>query len=102
MTLKEQLDAKVKRDSAEALKNEIAELFLNAPLKALKKGMTIEIFYNTPDTIFYIIGGGYMGSAFEGIYDESNLRDAIPLIRKEGIEVNDEVKDHIYMTYRVS
>lgn len=101
MTLREQLDARVKKESAEALKEEIKELFLKADLQDLKRGLTIEIFSNTPDNIFYIIGGsGYTGKPFNQKYDRNTLKDVIPLMEKEGIEVTGDVeKRSVYMRY---
>lgn len=101
MTLREQLDARVKKESAEALKEEIKELFLKADVRDLKRGLTIKIFYNSQKEIYYIINeSGYTGKDFKRVYDKNMLKDVIPLMKKEGIEVTGDVdKGEVYMRY---
>ena len=53
MTLREKLDLKIKKESRKALYKEIEEIFLQASLEELLNGMTIELFSNDSNELFY-------------------------------------------------
>ena len=57
MTLREKLDLKIKKESRKALYKEIEEIFLQASLEELLNGMTIELFSNDSNELFYKNGG---------------------------------------------
>ena len=55
--------------------------------------MTITIFCNTPDTIFYCIGSGTEKTNFKENYDKGMLESAISSLGRDGIKVDGKVKD---------
>lgn len=88
MTLREQLNVKVKEGNAQLLKEEIEALFLNADVRKLKKGITINLFENGDKTISYAIKeNGNIVETFKEKYDCQTVSDVIPLLEKEGIKV---------------
>lgn len=101
MTLKEQLDAKVKKDCIKWLKKEIYELFLNTSSEDLKEGMTINIFYQNEKEIFYkIVGKKGENPSFKQRYHAEILKGVISLLREEELEVDDKKPNDVYVTYR--
>lgn len=53
MTLKEQLDAKIKRDTVEGLWSEINNLFLKSNYKSLQNGLTMVLFTSSTGSPIY-------------------------------------------------
>ena len=108
MTLKEKLDARVKEGSPEELKEEIEELFLKAHPEVLKRGLNIVIYYGKPTQTFigmqegicYFLENASKGQRFKKNYDENTVKEVIPLMKKEGIEVKDqEYCGRVWMSY---
>jgi len=87
MTLRERLNAKVKQDSAEGLKEEICKIFENADFKELRKVLTLYVGFDSSKKIRHTFSRGYSWEKFQLDYSEENLRDAVTLLEAEGLEV---------------
>lgn len=88
MTLREKLDLKIKKESRKALYKEIEEIFLQASLEELLNGMTIEVFSNDSNELFYKKSSEEkVIKAFRREYKLKTFEEVVQNLKKEGLEV---------------
>lgn len=116
MTIKEELDEKVKRDCVVWLREEIREIFLSIDSKILKKGATINVYYENPKEIFYKmvdkkdeVDGEKdesgckkenLAKCFKQQYHSEILKDVISKLRDDRLSVDDNDEKNVFITYR--
>lgn len=123
MTIKEELDEKVKRDCVVWLREEIRDIFLSIDSKILKKGATINVYYQNPKEIFYKmvdkkdeVDGEKdesgckknesgckkenLAKCFNQQYHSEILKDVISKLRDDRLSVDDNDEKNVFITYR--